>query len=107
MQMLFLFPYYFLSSDCKLILRKVVTFRRDNPNDAVVMHPKHAHKKLSDLPPGSIIGTSALRRAAQLQRKYPQFKIENIVSIYVMACNYLDCFCSALLLSKQKKDDGL
>ncbi|PVD26922.1 hypothetical protein C0Q70_12070 [Pomacea canaliculata] len=53
-------------------------FRRDNPNDAVVMHPKHAHKKLSDLPPGSIIGTSALRRAAQLQRKYPQFKIENI-----------------------------
>lgn len=54
--------------------------RRDNPHDAVVMHPKYAGSKLSDLPPGSVIGTSALRRAAQLQRKYPLFKIENIVS---------------------------
>ncbi|XP_076438740.1 porphobilinogen deaminase-like [Babylonia areolata] len=52
--------------------------KRDNPHDAVVMHPRHMGKKLSDLPPGSVIGTSALRRAAQLQRKYPNFKIENI-----------------------------
>lgn len=52
--------------------------KRDNPHDAVVMHPTHHGKKLSDLPQGSVIGTSALRRAAQLQRKYPHFKIENI-----------------------------
>lgn len=52
--------------------------KRDNPYDAVVMHPKFSGKKLNDLPPGSVIGTSALRRAAQLQRKYPHFKIENI-----------------------------
>ncbi|XP_070203366.1 porphobilinogen deaminase-like, partial [Littorina saxatilis] len=54
--------------------------KRDNPHDAVVMHPKYtgSGKKLADLPPGSVIGTSALRRAAQLQRKFPNFKIENI-----------------------------
>ncbi|KAK7487988.1 hypothetical protein BaRGS_00020733 [Batillaria attramentaria] len=52
--------------------------KRDNPHDAVVMHPKYAGKKLSDLPAGSVIGTSALRRAAQLQRKYPHFNIDNI-----------------------------
>ncbi|KAL8566452.1 hypothetical protein ACOMHN_015088 [Nucella lapillus] len=52
--------------------------KRDNPHDAVVMHPSHHGKCLRDLPAGSVIGTSALRRAAQLQRKYPHFKIENI-----------------------------
>lgn len=52
--------------------------RRDNPHDAVVMNPKYQGQKLSDLPPGSVIGTSALRRAAQLQRKYPHLNIENI-----------------------------
>ena len=64
-----------ISSQCSLAV-----CRRDNPHDAVVMHPKYAGSKLCDLPPGSVIGTSALRRAAQLQRKYPHFKIENIVS---------------------------
>lgn len=52
--------------------------KRDNPHDAVVMNPKYQRQKLSDLPPGSVIGTSALRRAAQLQRKYPHLNIENI-----------------------------
>ncbi|XP_005097343.1 porphobilinogen deaminase [Aplysia californica] len=52
--------------------------KRDNPFDAVVMHPKHTGKTLKDLPPGSVIGTSSLRRAAQVQRLYPQYKIENI-----------------------------
>ena len=45
------------------------------------MHPRHQGKKLSDLPPGSVIGTSALRRAAQLRRNYPHLTIENIVSL--------------------------
>ncbi|KAL3887121.1 hypothetical protein ACJMK2_027076 [Sinanodonta woodiana] len=53
-------------------------FKRDSPFDAVVMHPKHNGKKLADLDEGSIIGTSSLRRAAQLGRKFPQFKFENI-----------------------------
>ncbi|BFZ14629.1 hypothetical protein BsWGS_17668 [Bradybaena similaris] len=52
--------------------------KRDSPYDAVVIHPKHRGKTLQDLPPGSVIGTSSLRRAAQIQRMYPQFKIESI-----------------------------
>lgn len=53
-------------------------FKRDSALDAVVMHPKHAGKKLADLPEHSVIGTSSLRRAAQLQRKFPTFQFENI-----------------------------
>ncbi|CAL1527675.1 unnamed protein product [Lymnaea stagnalis] len=52
--------------------------KRDNPYDAIVLHPKHRGKTMKDLPPGSVIGTSSLRRAAQVQRLYPQYKIENI-----------------------------
>ncbi|BFZ24122.1 hypothetical protein BsWGS_27162 [Bradybaena similaris] len=52
--------------------------KRDNPYDAVVMHPKHQGKMLKDLPPGSVIGTSSVRRAAQIKRMYPHYKIENI-----------------------------
>jgi len=52
--------------------------KRDNPFDAVVMHPKHVNKKLKDLPAGSVIGTSSLRRAAQMKRLYPHLRIENI-----------------------------
>lgn len=53
-------------------------YKRDSPYDAVVMHPSNAGKKLEELPEGSVIGTSSLRRAAQLSRKFPHFKFENI-----------------------------
>lgn len=53
-------------------------YKRDSEFDAVVMHPKHKGKKLEDLPENSVIGTSSLRRAAQLSRKFPTFKFENI-----------------------------
>lgn len=53
-------------------------FKRDSALDAVVMHPKHAGKKLAELQEHSVIGTSSLRRAAQLQRRFPTFKFENI-----------------------------
>ncbi|XP_059144035.1 porphobilinogen deaminase-like [Physella acuta] len=52
--------------------------KRDNPYDAIVLHPKHKGITLKDLPPGSVIGTSSLRRAAQVQRLFPHYKIENI-----------------------------
>ncbi|XP_048777112.2 porphobilinogen deaminase-like isoform X1 [Ostrea edulis] len=53
-------------------------YKRDSPYDAVVMHPSNAGKKLEDLPDESVIGTSSLRRAAQLARKFPKFIFENI-----------------------------
>lgn len=44
---------------------------RENPHDAVVLHEKHKGATLATLPAGSVIGTSSLRRVAQLKRKYP------------------------------------
>ncbi|ESO89497.1 hypothetical protein LOTGIDRAFT_218866 [Lottia gigantea] len=53
-------------------------YRRDDPYDAVVMSFNNRGKTLATLPPGSIIGTSSLRRAAQIKRKYPHFEIKDI-----------------------------
>lgn len=53
-------------------------FRREDPRDAVVMSKKYKDKTLSTLPEGSVIGTSSLRRSAQLARNMPHLKVENI-----------------------------
>ncbi|XP_044312302.1 porphobilinogen deaminase isoform X2 [Varanus komodoensis] len=52
--------------------------KRENPHDAVVFHPRHAGKTLSSLPEKSVIGTSSLRRAAQLKRLFPQLEFRDI-----------------------------
>ncbi|KAM4646466.1 porphobilinogen deaminase isoform 3-T3 [Amazona ochrocephala] len=51
---------------------------RENPLDAVVFHPKNCGKTLSLLPEKSVIGTSSLRRAAQLKKKFPQLEFRDI-----------------------------
>ncbi len=45
---------------------------REDPRDAVV------GKKLADLPPGAKVGTSSLRRAAQLLKLRPDLQVESI-----------------------------
>ncbi|KAL4608629.1 porphobilinogen deaminase-like isoform X1 [Arapaima gigas] len=52
--------------------------KRETPYDAVVLHPKKAGLSLETLPEGSAIGTSSLRRAAQLKRRFPQLEFKNI-----------------------------
>ncbi|XP_026719676.1 porphobilinogen deaminase isoform X2 [Athene cunicularia] len=52
--------------------------KRENPLDAVVFHPKNCGKTLSLLPEKSVIGTSSLRRAAQLKKKFPQLEFRDI-----------------------------
>ncbi|XP_015505103.1 porphobilinogen deaminase isoform X5 [Parus major] len=52
--------------------------RRENPLDAVVFHPKNCGKTLSLLPEKSVIGTSSLRRAAQLKKKFPHLEFRDI-----------------------------
>ncbi|XP_057179754.1 hydroxymethylbilane synthase a isoform X2 [Triplophysa rosa] len=52
--------------------------QRENPHDAVVLHPKNAGLTLNSLPEKSVIGTSSLRRAAQLKKRFPQLEFENI-----------------------------
>ncbi len=55
-----------------------VMYKRDNPTDAVVMHPKHKGLKIDMLPKGSFIGTSSLRRIAFLKRKYPDLNFQDV-----------------------------
>uniref|UniRef100_A0A6I8NYU5 hydroxymethylbilane synthase n=1 Tax=Ornithorhynchus anatinus TaxID=9258 RepID=A0A6I8NYU5_ORNAN len=52
--------------------------KRESPYDAVVFHPKHVGKTLATLPEKSVVGTSSLRRAAQLQRKFPHLEFKSI-----------------------------
>ncbi|SVD49031.1 uncharacterized protein METZ01_LOCUS401885, partial [marine metagenome] len=49
---------------------------RENPHDAIVFREKNM--KLEDLPPGSMIGTSSLRRAAQLKNIRPDLKVTSL-----------------------------
>ncbi|XP_043115718.1 hydroxymethylbilane synthase, b isoform X1 [Puntigrus tetrazona] len=52
--------------------------KRENPNDAVVLHPKHKGKSLDSLANKSVVGTSSLRRAAQLKKRFPHLEFKDI-----------------------------
>ncbi|XP_057319562.1 porphobilinogen deaminase [Microplitis mediator] len=52
--------------------------KREDPRDAVVMSKKMSDKTLSTLPSGSVIGTSSLRRSAQLARSLPHLEVRSI-----------------------------
>lgn len=51
---------------------------REDPADAVVMHGRWDGRTLDELPEGSVIGTSSLRRLAQLRSRYPGFDFQDI-----------------------------
>jgi len=51
---------------------------REDPADALVVHEKHKDKQLDTLPEGAVIGTSSLRRLAQLKHHFPHFKFKDI-----------------------------
>eukprot|EP01065_Artemidia_motanka_P011210 TRINITY_DN16024_c0_g1_i1.p1 TRINITY_DN16024_c0_g1~~TRINITY_DN16024_c0_g1_i1.p1 ORF type:complete len:356 (+),score=119.73 TRINITY_DN16024_c0_g1_i1:38-1069(+) len=53
---------------------------RDEVEDVLIVRKDLAdkHKTLDDLPPGSVIGTSSLRRTATLARLHPHLKFQNI-----------------------------
>ena len=46
---------------------------REDPHDAFV---SNKHENLAALPPGSVVGTSSLRRESQLRARFPHLKIE-------------------------------
>ncbi|XP_053308457.1 porphobilinogen deaminase [Spea bombifrons] len=52
--------------------------KRENPYDAVVFHPKCTVKTLEGLPQKCVIGTSSLRRAAQLKKMFPHLEFRDI-----------------------------
>lgn len=51
------------------------TGERENPHDAFVSND---YDTLADLPDGSIVGTSSLRRQSQIQARFPKLKIESL-----------------------------
>ena len=51
------------------------TCERENPFDAFVSND---YGSLADLPAGSIVGTSSLRRQSQIQARFPKLKIESL-----------------------------
>lgn len=59
-------------------MKVAVIFKRDNSSDAVILHPKHKGKRLQELPAGSVIGTSSLRRIAQLKRICPELVYKSV-----------------------------
>lgn len=51
---------------------------RENPADAVVVHEKHKDKQIETLPAGAVVGTSSLRRLAQLRHHFPHLTFKDI-----------------------------
>ncbi|NYT85828.1 hydroxymethylbilane synthase [Pollutimonas harenae] len=50
-----------------------VILERDDPRDAFV---SNEHASLDELPAGSVVGTSSLRREAQIRQRYPQLQVQ-------------------------------
>ncbi|KZZ92861.1 porphobilinogen deaminase [Moelleriella libera RCEF 2490] len=65
-----------LPADCAL---GAITERED-PRDVLVIKEtlRTSHRTIADLPHGSVIGTSSIRRIAQLARRYPHLKFKDV-----------------------------
>ena len=53
--------------------------KRVDPRDSVVISKNSLANSLEELPDGSVIGTSSVRRIAQLKRHYPLLQFKDIV----------------------------
>jgi len=51
---------------------------REDPVDSLVVKAGKTWKSLEELPAGSVVGTSSVRRVAQLRRKFPQLKFLDV-----------------------------
>lgn len=52
---------------------------REDPADSLVVKQGKPWKSLDDLPDGSVVGTSSVRRVAQLKRKFPKLQFSDVV----------------------------
>lgn len=56
---------------------------REDPVDSLVVKKGEPWKTIEELPAGSVVGTSSVRRVAQLKRRYPHLKFLDVVSFRV------------------------
>jgi hydroxymethylbilane synthase len=63
---------------------------REDPADALVVHEKHRDKTLETLPEGSVVGTSSLRRLAQLRHHFPHLAFKDVRGNVITRLEKLD-----------------
>ena len=63
---------------------------REDPADALVVHEKHRDKTLKTLPEGSVVGTSSLRRLAQLRHHFPHLNFKDVRGNVITRLEKLD-----------------
>jgi hydroxymethylbilane synthase len=63
---------------------------REDPADALVVHEKHRDKTLETLPEGSVVGTSSLRRLAQLRHHFPHLTFKDVRGNVITRLEKLD-----------------
>ncbi len=51
---------------------------RENPADALVVNAQYQGKMLETLPDGAVVGTSSLRRLAQLRHHFPKLRFKDV-----------------------------
>ena len=63
---------------------------REDPADALVVNTRNADYKLDTLPEGSVVGTSSLRRLAQLRHHYPHLQFKDVRGNVITRLEKLD-----------------
>jgi len=63
---------------------------REDPADALVVHARHQDKTLASLPAGTVVGTSSLRRLAQLKYHYPHLLFKDVRGNVITRLEKLD-----------------
>jgi hydroxymethylbilane synthase len=63
---------------------------REDPRDCVIMKKGLEYKSLLELPEGSVVGTSSVRRSAQVKMKYPHLKFKDVRGNLNTRLNKLD-----------------
>lgn len=65
---------------------------REDPVDCLVVKKGETWTSLEELPDGSVVGTSSVRRVAQLKRKFPTLVFKDVVSLvssFTLSCTLL------------------
>lgn len=63
---------------------------REDARDALVMKSGSPYKTLADLPDGSLVGTSSVRRSSQLLKNYPKLRFDSVRGNLQTRLNKLD-----------------
>ena len=76
---------------------------REDPVDSLVVKKGLPYKSLEELPDGSVVGTSSVRRVAQLKRLFPKLAFMDVVSKLGQRFRFHDLteLCVVLTLARE------